>query len=115
MRLLAAPPPFHYSIQPVPAQVRARIGSAGLYRAGCPVTYRQLRVLTVSHWDFDRATTTGQLVVNRSAATPLATVFRKLYVLRFPIRDMQLADAYGPKRLRPAERSEERRVGKECR
>ena len=32
---------------------------------------------------------------------PLATVFRKLYVWRFPIRHMQLADAYGPKRLRP--------------
>ena len=101
--LLAAPPPFHYSIQPVPAQVRAEIVSAGLYRAACPVTFRQLRVLTVSHWDFEGASTTGQFVVNRSAAVPLATVFRKLYVWRFPIRHMQLADAYGPKRLRPAD------------
>ena len=57
--LLAAPPPFHYSIQPVPAQVRAEIVSAGLYRAACPVTFRQLRVLTVSHWDFEGASTTG--------------------------------------------------------
>ena len=101
--VLAAPPPFHYSLQPVPAQVRAQIVSAGLYRAGCPVTFRQLRVLTVSQWDFDGAATTRRLVVNRAAAMPLATVFRKLYVLRFPIRHMQLSDAYGPKRVRPAD------------
>ena len=101
--LALAAPPFHYSVQPVPAQVRAEIVSAGLYRAECPVTFRQLRVLTVSHWDFTGTATTGQLVVNRSAAVPLATVFRKLYALRFPIRHMQLADAYGPKRVRPAD------------
>jgi hypothetical protein len=103
MALLVAAPPFHSTVQPVPQQVRAQVVSAGLYRSACPVTFAQLRVLTVSHWDFDGAVTTGQLVVNRSAAGRLATVFRKLYVLRFPIRHMQLTDAYGPKRQRPAD------------
>jgi hypothetical protein len=46
---------------------------------------------------------TGQLVVNQSAAAPLAKVFRRLYVLRFPIRHLRLADAYGPERSRPAD------------
>jgi hypothetical protein len=101
--LVAAAPPFHYSIQSVRPQARAQIVSAGLYRAACPVTFAQLRVLTVTHWDFDGAGTTGQLVVNRTAAAPLATAFRKLYAMRFPIRHMQLADAYGPKRKRPAD------------
>src|SRR5213076_990719 len=44
-----------------------------------------------------------QLVVNRTAARPLARVFRRLYALRFRIRHMQLADAYGPKGSRPAD------------
>jgi hypothetical protein len=42
-------------------------------------------------------------VVNRTAARPLAKVFRQLYTLRFQIRHMQIADAYGPKRSRPAD------------
>ena len=58
-------------------------------------------MLSVSHWGFDGQIYTGQLVVNRSAARPLATVFRRLYALRFPIRHMQFADAYVPRRMQP--------------
>jgi hypothetical protein len=32
------------------------------------------------------------LVVNRSAAAPLAHVFRRLYGMRFPIRHMTFSD-----------------------
>jgi hypothetical protein len=101
--LLAAPQPFQSSVAPVPANVRAQIVRAGLYRAGCPVTFGQLRVLTVTHWSFTGTPSAGQLVVNRSAAPLLAAVFRRLYAQHFRIRHMRLADAYGPKRLRPAD------------
>ena len=46
---------------------------------------------------------TGQLIVNRQAAAPLARVFGKLYALHFPIRHMDLADAYGPASDKPAD------------
>jgi D-alanyl-D-alanine carboxypeptidase len=62
-----------------------------------------LRVLTVSYWDFGGNRQKGQLVVNQRAAAPLANVFRRLYRLRFPIRHMQFADAYGPKQSQPAD------------
>jgi hypothetical protein len=101
--LLSVPQPFHFSVQQVPRSVRADIVSAGLYHAGCPVTFRRLRVLTVTHWNWTGEPTTGQLVVNRTAAGSLAAVFRRLYALRFRIRHMHLADAYGPKRLRPVD------------
>ena len=62
-----------------------------------------LRLLTVSYRGFDGRTYTGQLVVNRSAAAPLARVFRQLYRIGFPIRHMSVSDAYGPKGGRPAD------------
>jgi hypothetical protein len=46
---------------------------------------------------------TGQLVVNRSFAAPLAKVFSRLYELRFPIRHMRFGDAYGPSGVRPGD------------
>jgi hypothetical protein len=101
--LVAAPQPFQYAVAPVPASVRAQIVRAGLFRSGCPVTFGRLRVLTVTHWTWGGRRATGQLVVNRAAAPRLARVFRTLYTLRFRIRHMQLADAYGPKRARPAD------------
>jgi hypothetical protein len=61
-------------------------------------------VLTVSHWDFDGNRQLGQLVVNRTAAAPLAKVFRQLYRLRFPIRHLQFTDAYGSTSEQPADR-----------
>jgi D-alanyl-D-alanine carboxypeptidase-like protein len=100
--LVLLAPVFHWSVGPVPATVRAEL-TGPFWHAGCPVSFSQLRVLTVRTWSFDRRTQTGQLVVNARVARPLARVFARLYALRFPIRHMQLADAYGPKPSRPAD------------
>jgi D-alanyl-D-alanine carboxypeptidase-like protein len=104
-RLLAMPlvvAAFHVSVQPLPAPVRAELNGR-FWRSNCPIRLSQLRLLTVSHWGFDRRVHTGQLVVNEDAAAPLARAFRKLYELRFPIRHLRLADAYGPARDHPAD------------
>jgi hypothetical protein len=93
---------FHASVQPLPPPVRAEL--AGRYwHAGCPVPLSHLDVLSVTYLGFDGRAHTGQLVVNQAAATPLVRVFRSLYAQRFPIRHMQLSDAYGPVRGQPAD------------
>jgi hypothetical protein len=108
IRLLALPlaalalTPFQSSIQPLPAPLRAEL-TGRYWHQGCPVSLSQLRLLTVTHWGFDGRTHTGQVVVNARSAAPLARVFRRLYELRFPIRHLLLADAYGPARSRPAD------------
>ncbi len=96
---------YHSSIRPLPAPLRAEL-QPEFWHKGCPVALSHLRVLTVSHWGFDRRVHTGQLVVNENAAAPLAQVFRRLYELRFPIRHMQLDDAYGPRSSRPGDVSD---------
>jgi hypothetical protein len=90
------------SVQPLPAPLKSEL-SGRSWHAGCPVPLAQLRVLTVTHWGFDGRARTGQLVVNEHAAAPLARVFRQLYKLHFPIRHLQLADAYGPSSSQPAD------------
>ena len=94
---------FHSGIRPLSAPVRAELRSAGVWQQGCPVSLAHLRVLTVTHWGFDKRAHTGQLVVNADAAAPLARVFRRLYELRFPIRHMLLADELmeGPQAAAP--------------
>jgi hypothetical protein len=85
---------FNASVQPLPAPLRAELTGRS-WHAGCPVGLSQLRLLTVSHWGFDHRSHIGRLVVNQAAAAPLSRVFRRLYELRFPIRDMRLNSAYG--------------------
>jgi hypothetical protein len=109
MRILALPvlllalTPFHSAIQPLTPAQRAQLGGQ-FWHVGCPLPLSGLRLLTVSYWDFEGNVNKGELVVNRRAAAPLAKVFRQLYRLRFPIRHMRFADAYGPSRSQPADR-----------
>ena len=113
MSLLAlAVSPFQSSIQPLPASVRAEV-RATAWHPGCPVPLSDLRVLAVSYRGFDGRTHSGQLVVNRSAAAPLAVVFRQLYRIRFPIHSMSLDDVYGARRKHP--RIEDQTASFECR
>jgi D-alanyl-D-alanine carboxypeptidase len=108
MRFFAVPAvvlglaPFHSLIQPLAGGARAEVKRSA-WHVGCPVALSDLRLLTVSYDGFDGNTHIGQLVVNRSAAAPLARVFEQLYRLRFRIRHMSLTDAYGPARLQPAD------------
>jgi len=94
-------PSFHSSVQPLPQPMRAQLEAGGFWHRGCPVSLSGLRLLTVSHRDFNRRTRQGQLVVNAGAAQRLAAVFHRLYDLRFPIRHMRFSDFYGPARGRP--------------
>jgi hypothetical protein len=99
--LVALAPSFQSSVQPLPRQVQTMLRTSDSWQRGCPVGMSGLRLLTVSHWDFAGRKQEGQLVVNRAAAAPLARVFRRLYALHFPIRHLQLDDAYGTRSQRP--------------
>jgi len=91
------------SSERLPAPLERNLARGESWRPGCPVPLSDLRLLTVTHWDFQGRERTGQLVVHRDAAAPLARVFRRLHRLRFPIRHMRLDDMYGPRRARPAD------------
>ena len=92
--LLVVTPPFVGVSRPLAPAERTQL-TGKFWRAGCPVSLNGLRTLQVSYWDFAGQRQTGQLVVNARAAAPLARVFRQLYRLRFPIRHLTFADAYG--------------------
>src|SRR5947209_11874242 len=92
---------FHASAKPLSPEVRHAVLSAHEWHSGCPVSFSQLRVLTVTYRGFDGRAHAGQLIVNLAAVGPLTKVFRRLYALRFPIRHMELADTYGPAVGRP--------------
>ena len=103
MLVVLAPSASQASVRPLPEAVQKQLKDGGFWRAGCPVGLSNLRLLTVSHWDFHGHQQTGQLIVNKTAARGLERVFRQLHKLHFPIRHMRLADAYGPERERPSD------------
>lgn len=76
-----------------PAQAKRMTGVS--WHPGCPVSLRDLRVLTLTFVRFDGTVGTGRMVVNRDVAPSVVNVFRRLYRARVPIRRMVPVDAYG--------------------
>jgi hypothetical protein len=86
---LSAAPSFSGSVEPVRwSELRHS------YRAGCPVGPAQLRTVHVSYWDFAGKAQTGAIVVARTSAEAILTVFRKLWTARFPIRRLRPVSEY---------------------
>jgi D-alanyl-D-alanine carboxypeptidase len=103
LRLLAVPlaaVAFQTSATPLPAHLRGEL-TGRFWHKGCPASLSQLRALHVTYWGFDGRPHAGGLVTNEAAAEPLAKVFQRLYALRFPIRHLTIADAYGPAAKQP--------------
>jgi hypothetical protein len=83
------PPDFHrfeFSIRPVPRDVLER----STWEPACPVRAADLSYLTLSFWGFDRDRHRGELIVNRSVARDVVSVFRSLYRERWPIEEMRV-------------------------
>ncbi|HEV7769448.1 MAG TPA: M15 family metallopeptidase [Solirubrobacterales bacterium] len=87
-------PAFDGRVERIDVETRQRMSGVSWHR-GCPVGLADLRLLTLDHWGFDGQVHRGRLVVHRDSAPQMLRVMRKLYRLRFPIRQMRLVDAYG--------------------
>jgi poly-gamma-glutamate synthesis protein (capsule biosynthesis protein) len=97
MGALLAPPaaPFRAEIRPLDAALRARIENRS-WRDGearCP-RLDALAYLTLDHVTFDGGVARGELVVAAALAGRTVDLFRRLYQLGFPIRQMKLVDDY---------------------
>jgi hypothetical protein len=88
---------YHSSSRPLTSAEKAQLKKVGVWHKGCPVSLDDLRILSATYRGFDRHSHNGQVVVNKTAAAGLATVFGKLYALHFPIRRMTFKQVYGAK------------------
>jgi len=93
--LTTAEPHFESSVEPVGGMLAYEIIASRMWRPDCPITLDELRVISVTYWDFDGRARTGRLVVNRAWADKLCGVFRELFDARFPIRRMDPVDWLG--------------------
>jgi hypothetical protein len=90
----ATRPPYSATIAKLPPGIREWMRGVS-WRPGCPVPLRDLRFVVLRYWGFDRQAHRGRLVVHRDVAKKIVAIFRRLYEIRFPIRQMRLVDRYG--------------------
>jgi len=95
---LVAPPTraFAAAIEPVPAAVRARMDGVSWRGddARCP-RWDALAYVVVDHVTFDAGAARGELVVAADLAVRAVALFRRLWQLGFPLRQVRLVDDFG--------------------
>jgi hypothetical protein len=95
---LLTPParPFSAEIHALPEAVRARVTGVSWHGddARCP-RFDALAYLTIDHVTMDGEVARGELVVAAAVAPRAVELFRRLYALGFPIRQMRLVDDFG--------------------
>jgi hypothetical protein len=90
----ATRPDYRFTIERLPDGIRRWMNGVS-WRPGCPVPLRDLRLVKVRYWGFDREGHMGRLVVHEDVARRITRIFRRLYEISFPIRRMRLVDYYG--------------------
>src|SRR5687768_16242083 len=76
-------PALKGSISAIPGPVKQRMTS---WRRGCPVHLRDLRLVRVTRWGFDRRAHRGRLIAHEDHARGIRHVMRVLYRRNYPIR-----------------------------
>jgi poly-gamma-glutamate synthesis protein (capsule biosynthesis protein) len=86
---------FGCEVLPISDEIRARITDKS-WRPSDPRCPRltDLAYLRVDHITFDGTTTRGELIVAAALAARTVDLFRRLYALGFPIRQLRLVDDY---------------------
>jgi poly-gamma-glutamate synthesis protein (capsule biosynthesis protein) len=82
----------------IPAETRERMRRFS-WRATLPggfigPHFDELRLLRVTHWDFEGRLKQGELVVASSVAEDVLNVFRAIHQAQFPIAQLRLIDDY---------------------
>jgi hypothetical protein len=85
---------YKATIKRLPDGIRSWMKGVSWHQ-GCPVPLRDLRLVKLRYWGFDREPHMGLLVVHADVAKKIVRIFGRLYAIPFPIRRMHLVDRYG--------------------
>ena len=60
----------------------------------CPVKINRLKLLTVSHYNFDSQISVGQIMVLDKISQAVLDIFKELFLLKFPIYSIKLLNEF---------------------
>ena len=86
-------PQFAATVHEIDSDIAARMSQS--WREGCPVELADLRLIEMTHFNYEGEVATGELVVHSDQVDAIVGVFEQLFELAFPIEQMRLVDEFG--------------------
>jgi len=85
---------FRGQISPITADIKKRMIEGNSWKKECPVGIEDLRYLKLAYHGFDGTLHMGELIVHKDAARSTVKVFKELYAIGYPIRQMRLVSDF---------------------
>lgn len=86
---------MHFSISKISSLIARRMMDTSVWKEACPVSIDRLKLLEVSHYNFEGQISRGQLIVLDHLAQGALDIFKELFILKFPIHSIKLMDEFG--------------------
>lgn len=84
-------PDFYY--EPLSEDIKKRITGLS-YKEDCPISYDDLRFVSVLYVNFKGNVSSGELICNKAIAQDLVEIFYELYQADYQIEQIRLVDEY---------------------
>ena len=85
---------MHFNIKEIPNIIANQMKTTGVWKMGCPVTLERLKLLEISHFDFEGNIRSGEIILLDKLAESALQIFEELMVIKFPICSVYLIDKY---------------------
>ncbi|SFV71426.1 hypothetical protein MNB_SV-13-1361 [hydrothermal vent metagenome] len=85
---------YQDNIAPITKDIKIRMIEGNSWRKACPIPLEDLRYLRIKHWDFQGETTWGELIVHKNIAKNTTKIFKALYFIKYPIKQMRLVSDF---------------------
>ena len=84
-----------FEIKDIPLDIQNRMIEKNVWSAECLIPMPRLKLLNVSHYNFENEVTVGKMVILDSMANSVISIFQELFALKFPIYSIKLIDEFG--------------------
>ena len=85
---------YKYKVSTIQPEILERMINGNSYRDNCPIKEVDLRYIELSYIDFNGDTQIGELIVHYKVAYNIVKIFRELYNIGYPIRQMSLVSDF---------------------
>ncbi len=83
-----------FEIKNVPKNIRVSMMQKGIWSSECPIPISKLRLLYLSYYNFENQMVIGRMIVLDSIAESVISIFKELFMIKFPIHQIDLIDKY---------------------
>lgn len=85
---------YHSSISKITPTIKQRMIEGSSWHKNCPVQLKDLRYIRIKHHNFYRSEKMGELIVHKDVANEVVNIFRELYKIKYPIRQIRLVSDF---------------------